>query len=79
MLWLIQNRAVAYAGSLAGYRAGLHEIEGRRILVTDSPRRLEPKAGEWPLIKKLIESQLADEIQPQVSTLYTWANGVIEL
>ena len=72
VLWLIQNHAVSYAGPLAGYRAGIHENNGVRILVTDSPRLIDPKPGNWPLIKKLIESLLADDQQPQVDVFYTW-------
>lgn len=73
MLWLVQNRAVAYAGPLAGYPAGCHHIEGGRILVTDSPRLIEPKPGKWPVVKRLVETLLADESQPQVPAFYTWA------
>ena len=45
MIYLIQNRAVAYAGALAGHPSGCHEVEGTRILVTDSPRLISPHEG----------------------------------
>ncbi len=71
MLYVIQHSAVAYAGALAGYRAGCHETACGRILVTESPRLIEPRPGDWPVIRRLIETQLADEGQPQVAVFYT--------
>lgn len=73
MLWLIQNRGVAYAGLLAGYPAGLHEVDGGRFLVTESPRTIQPAPGDWPTIRRLVETMLADERHDQSSVFYTWA------
>jgi hypothetical protein len=73
-LWLIQSRAVAYAGLLAGYRAGSHEVDGGRILVTDSPRLVEPKPGQCATIRRLIETMLADAAHPQADYFYLWAS-----
>ena len=72
-LWLIQNRAVAYAGALAGYPAGCHVAEGSRILVTESPRFIQPKPGHFSIVRRLVETLLADKTQPQVDVFYTWA------
>jgi hypothetical protein len=46
-----QNHRVAYAGLLAGYRAGLHVVTGRRVLVTEEPLFIEPKEGQWPTLE----------------------------
>ena len=73
MLWLTQNHSVAYAGLLAGYRAGFHEIDGGCFLVTESPRTVDPVAGEWPTIRQLVETMLADEKHDQRGIFYTWA------
>ena len=73
MLWLMQNRSVAFAGSLAGYRAGCHEIDGGRILVTETPRLIQPTPGDWQTIRRLVESMLADERHVQASVFYVWA------
>lgn len=72
MLWLVQNRPVAYAGPLAGYPAGCHVTERGRVLVTESPRLIEPKPGKWPIIRRLLETLLEDEKEPQLDVLYTW-------
>jgi len=60
---------VDYAGSLAGYRRGVYEIEGKRILVKDSPTVIEPKAGECPLISGIIRNMLGEE---QEVYLFGW-------
>src|SRR5690606_4941348 len=36
------KRRVFYAGPLAGWKAGIYEMEGRRVLVTESPQLVEP-------------------------------------
>lgn len=74
MLWLIQNRPVAYAGPLAGHPAGCHELEGGRILVTHSPVIVTPRPGKWPIIRRLVETLLADEKHDQIAVFYLWAS-----
>jgi hypothetical protein len=73
VLWLMQNRSVSFAGPLAGYKAGYHEFDGNRILVTESPRIITPQSGEWPTIRSLVETMLYDGAHDQVSVFYTWA------
>src|SRR5262249_4507985 len=43
-----QTCDVHYAGAPAGYAAGVYNASERRILVTESPRTIEPQAGVWP-------------------------------
>jgi hypothetical protein len=52
---------VDYAGSLAGYRRGVYEIGGKRILAKDSPTLIEPKPGAWPLLSGIIQRMLGTE------------------
>lgn len=61
MLWLKQNRVVAYAGPLAGYPAGLHQCGADKILVTESTKLTMPAKGECPTIRNLVESMLHDD------------------
>ncbi len=72
-LWLTQNHSVAYAGPLSGHPVGLHTYGDRRFLVTECPSQLTPRPGDWPTIRRLIESLLADPEHPQVAIFYTWA------
>jgi hypothetical protein len=60
------NRDVAYAGPLAGYKMGLIEICGERILVTRSPKLITPVNGEWPTIRKLQENLFGQDQLPYV-------------
>jgi hypothetical protein len=71
-MWIMQNHAVSFAGALAGYRAGVHELNGDRILVTESPRLVVPAEGEFPTIERLILSLFADPLFEQASVLLTW-------
>lgn len=73
MLWLIQKRPIAYAGPLAGYPAGCHEVEGSHVLVTESPRTIRPEPGPFPTIRRLVETMLADEKHDQLTVFYLWA------
>lgn len=72
LMYLAQNRCVDYAGSLAGYQVGLHTLDGVSFLVTDSPRLIKPKRGPWPIIRRLIETQLKDATHDQKAVFYTW-------
>lgn len=55
------DRRVAYAGVLAGYRAGVHTIAGRRVLVTEDPVFITPQKGEWPVLEKFFEGLFCGE------------------
>ena len=75
----IQNENdVAFAGSLAGYSKGVHEVGGQRILVTESPTLILPKEGPWPVISAILEGLLNDPIQDQRLFLYGWLKVAIE-
>jgi hypothetical protein len=53
-----KERRVAYAGILAGYRAGIHRIAGRHILVSEDPILITPVKGEWPTYAAFLEGLL---------------------
>ena len=66
---------VDYAGSLAGQSVGFHEIRGRKILVTDSPRLIEPKPGKWETLRTVFEGLLGEE---QAAHFFAWLKFAIE-
>jgi len=72
IIQLRDERDVDYVGSLAGYNSGFYEIDGRRILVTDSPNIIKPVAGEWNNIGSLILNMLLDEKIKQKDYLFGW-------
>lgn len=74
------DRRVFYAGPLAGYPAGLHDMEGSRILVTKGPKLIEPEAGDWPLLQEFFEKLLScpkDECDQRVH-FYGWLRHLLE-
>jgi hypothetical protein len=67
-----KKQDIVYAGRLAGYPQGFHEVLGQRILVTDSPQIIQPVAGEWPTLQALFEGLLNDEAVNQAPYVYGW-------
>jgi hypothetical protein len=53
-----RSNDVDYAGSLAGYRRGVYEIGGSRVLVRDSPHIIEPVEGDWQMLRSIIDKML---------------------
>lgn len=73
----IQDRYdVHFSGPLSGRDAGFYEENGLRILVTSSPKMIDPKEGEFPTIDQLIENMLGGAEEPwgesQLMTFYGW-------
>jgi energy-coupling factor transporter ATP-binding protein EcfA2 len=74
------NKRIFYAGPLAGYHPGLHDMEGGRVLVTRGPRLLDPRPGEWPTLARLIDNLMvsAEDKVDQRPYLYGWLRQVLE-
>jgi hypothetical protein len=66
--------------ALAGYRAGIRELQdGRKVVVKSSPRLIEPVAGDWSLIKELIEGRLKlDGGTDQSAFFHAWCRVAYE-
>ena len=75
---LRDKRDVDYVGSLAGFKSGLYKIDGRRVLVTDSPNIIEPAPGTWGTIDSVIYGLLRDETHKQQDYLYGWLKVAYE-
>jgi hypothetical protein len=74
LLWMTQNRKVAYAGPLAGYPAGVHQCGEDKILVTEGTKLVKPVKGNCDKICSLIESMLAEQTNSkpaQATVFYT--------
>jgi hypothetical protein len=64
LLWVRKNRAVdAVMTALPGYHQGIYDLPGgERVLVKKSPSVVEPKEGDFPIIRQIVEGMLgADE------------------
>jgi hypothetical protein len=66
------NQDIVFAGPLAGLDAGLYSICGNRILVTQSPRLIEPCAGDFTTIRTVIDNLLNDGTVDQTPYFYGW-------
>jgi hypothetical protein len=68
---------VAYAGSLAGYRKGVADVCGRRVLVTDEPKLIEPRRQAWPTIRKLLKNLLKSGDCDQQPQFFGWVKVAV--
>jgi hypothetical protein len=64
-------KSIQYHGPIAGRKTGeIVQCSGIDWLVTSSPKLIEPFAGEWPHLRRLIETLLPD-YEAQLAT-YSW-------
>lgn len=56
----LQHCPVDYAGPLAGYPAGVRNFGDHRILMTRGLKLIEPKQGEWEVIKKIVHGMFGE-------------------
>lgn len=69
----VQNeRAISYAGALAGYQAGVYKMGGVKVLVTESSNLHTPEPGQFPTLKAVFEAVLKDDEIDQLTTFYSW-------
>jgi hypothetical protein len=78
LLNIQSQQNVAYAGALAGYRAGHYSINNNSVLVTESPRLILPAPGEWPTLRTVFQGMFGDENHRQLEYLYAWLKMGIE-
>lgn len=70
------DRAVDWAGELAGHKRGLLEYKGRGFLVTAGPKIYESKQGVFPLILSVIEQAFPN---PDAKAVFLgWLSGGVE-
>lgn len=72
------SQDLSYAGPLAGYQAGLHCVDGQRLLVTSSPKLIAPVAGDWPVLRSFVENLLGTPEHDQTVYLYGWLKVATE-
>lgn len=74
-----QDRRVDWTGELAGFRSGIHEVNGVRVLVTRELQLIQPRQGDWPIIRQIIDTALlpgpdeSPDTLDQRDLLYTFA------
>lgn len=61
LLRITQENSVHFAGTLGGFKPGLYEIHGSRVLVTRGPKLIQPAEGRWDHFKAFLEMLLSDQ------------------
>jgi hypothetical protein len=72
MDYILHERSVDYAGALSGQRVGIVTAQGRRILVTSAQPLIEPHAGDWPLLRAVLDGMLKTPEEDQTRWLFAW-------
>lgn len=70
------DRACDWTGGLAGHRRGIMLREGRKFLITDEPDMIEPRAGEWPLIRDILDQAFPED--DSRSVFLAWLKGGVD-
>lgn len=73
---IMSRQNVSYAAPLAGYNKGFYEINGHKILVTQSPKLVIPKKGEFPLLQGILTNLLREE---QLTYFYSWLHLSLQM
>ena len=69
---------VVYSGQLAGHSAGFYQMGEHRMLVTTSPRIIEPRPGQFVTLEKLLAGMLDEPGFRQLDHLYGWIKVAYE-
>ena len=64
------DQYVHYTGPLAGHPRGLHEVSGRKLLITEAPTIIPAAAGDWSTLRAVIHGLLVEPVQ--IDTFYGW-------
>jgi hypothetical protein len=82
LLHIMERRCVDLVlEALPGYKCGIHDNNGKRILVKSSPHLIEPRQGEWPIVKRLIDGRLnlePDGGPDQTAYFHGWCKAALE-
>lgn len=81
MDYIQDQRFVDFAGRLAGHNAGIHFVQDRPIVVIGSYKLIEPKEGDWPTLRTLLEGMFPKVPEPdnreQLPYLFAWLKVAI--
>jgi len=69
---------VDYAGELAGYHTGLHTILNRHVLVTEGPKLITPREGDFSLIREILFNMFGMETREDGLYFDLWLKSAVE-
>jgi len=68
--------------AIAGFRDGVHNIKGSRVLVRRGPQLIEPKKGEWLMIEQFLSGRLLLDDAPDPAVQFHrfnyWMSRAVE-
>jgi hypothetical protein len=74
MHYVENHHDVDFAGPLAGKKAGVYNEHGRPFVVLGSYTLIEPKEGDWPILRTVLDGMLGGE---QSLYLFAWLKVAI--
>ena len=57
---VVTTQNVHFAGQVSGFKPGLTDICGKRVLITTGPHLVEPRNGAFPTLLHMLEQMLMD-------------------
>ena len=66
------RRAVDFAGAIAGFKPGIINEGGLRLLVTRGPDLIKPVEGDWATLSSVFDAVLKDEKHDQIFYWHAW-------
>lgn len=73
LIALRHEHNIQWAGELAGFAQGVHEIHGTKILVTKGPRLVRAQKGEFRTLQKLLTQLLGEQLE----YFYAWMKSAL--
>lgn len=75
-LFVMQHRRLERSiKAVAGYAPGIHTLGSEQVLVKTGPRLVDPVAGEWAIVRELIEGKLGPNQTPY---FHGWMKTALE-
>lgn len=71
------ERAVVFAGAIAGWNTGFHLMCGQPVLVTSAPNLPRPVRGKWDVLRTCLEGLYADPKWPQITYYKGWLHHAL--
>ncbi|MDB6154463.1 MAG: hypothetical protein JWL90_2916 [Chthoniobacteraceae bacterium] len=76
---LQRERSIDYAGPMSGKPIQVYnDAQGRRLLVDSSFRLIQPRAGDWSMLRGILERMLKTPETDQTEYLYAWLKVALE-
>lgn len=73
LLAMRKQHVVSWAGELAGYKLGVHQVCDEKVLVTRSAKWIQPEKADWESLRVL----LSELLQGQVLWFYAWCKSAL--